>query len=189
MSYRVISSLSDLAATSSVGRGDPHEQLEREVIALFEEFRRPLLRYLSGFGLELADGEEVLQEVFLALFQHLRSGKSRENLRAWLYRVAQNQGLKRRLQARRGSKTSTESSNGDLIDPLPDPEAQVVQNQTQQSLLAALAALPAQDRRCLFLRAQGLRYRDIAKVLDISLGSVSLSLARSLARMARAAKR
>jgi RNA polymerase sigma-70 factor (ECF subfamily) len=50
-------------------------------------------------------------------------------------------------------------------------------------------ALPEQDRRCLFLRAEGLRYREIAAILDMSLGAVSLSLGRSLARIARAAER
>ena len=43
--------------------------------------------------------------------------------------------------------------------------------------------LPEQDRRCLYLRAEGLRYREISTILDMSLGSVSLSLERSLARM------
>jgi RNA polymerase sigma-70 factor (ECF subfamily) len=39
------------------------------------------------------------------------------------------------------------------------------------------------------LRAEGLRYREIAGALAMSLGAVSMSLARSLARIARAAER
>jgi RNA polymerase sigma-70 factor (ECF subfamily) len=46
--------------------------------------------------------------------------------------------------------------------------------------------LPEQDRCCLGLRAEGLRYREIAKVLGMSLGAVSVSLQRSLARLGRA---
>ena len=46
-------------------------------------------------------------------------------------------------------------------------------------------ALPGQDRRCVFLRAEGLRYRDIADILDTPLGALSLSLAR----VARSAER
>jgi RNA polymerase sigma-70 factor (ECF subfamily) len=48
---------------------------------------------------------------------------------------------------------------------------------------AVLRALPEQDRFCLYLRAEGLRYREIAATLGISLGGVSIALARSLARM------
>jgi RNA polymerase sigma-70 factor (ECF subfamily) len=56
-------------------------------------------------------------------------------------------------------------------------------------LSAILRALPEQDRRCLYLRAEGLRYREVGEVLGMSLGSVAASLERSLARFQRADKR
>src|SRR5215471_2640300 len=71
-------------------------QLETEVTGLFDQFRPGLLRYLSSFGLLPEDGEEIVQEVFVSLFLHLRAGKSRSNLRGWVFRVAHNLGLKRR---------------------------------------------------------------------------------------------
>ena len=76
--------------------GTQSSRLEQEVVALFDEFRNPLLRYLVSLGLPVQDGEEIIQETFLALFQHLRAGKDRRNLRGWLFRVAHNQGLRRR---------------------------------------------------------------------------------------------
>src|SRR5665213_3394680 len=95
------SALPALRSASASEVDHPRQRLEQEVVDLFDEFRLPLLRYLSSFGLPLADGEEVLQEVFLSLFQHLQRGKSRENLRGWLFRVAHNLGLKRRYRAGR----------------------------------------------------------------------------------------
>jgi RNA polymerase sigma-70 factor (ECF subfamily) len=68
----------------------------------------------------------------------------------------------------------------------PNPEEQLAFSQRQRRLLAVLQVLPALDQRCLSLRAEGLRYRQIADVLGMSLGSVSASLARSLARLGRA---
>ncbi len=166
------------------------DRLEEEVVALFDQFRDPLLRYLSSCGLSLPDSEEVIQESFLALFRHLLSGKSREKLPSWLFRVAHNLALKRRNRAHKDSEARVEASAENLaIDPCPNPEDQLVNSQTQQRLLAVVKALPELDRRCLFLRAEGLRYRGIAEVLDMSLGAVFLSLARSLARIARAAER
>jgi RNA polymerase sigma-70 factor (ECF subfamily) len=64
-------------------------------------------------------------------------------------------------------------------------EEQIAFSQRQRRLLAVLDALPEQDQRCLALRAEGLKYREIAEILGISLGSVSMSMARSLARLAR----
>lgn len=179
-------SLGGLRVSSAAGV-TPRDNLEDLVVSYFDQFRDALLRYLASFGLPFPDSEEVLQEVFLSLFQHLSRDKSRENIRGWLFRVAHNLALKRRYRARQNSEAWTEAESA--IDPAPNPEVQFASNEAQQRLLAALEALPEQDRRCLFLRAEGLRYREIAEVLDMSLGAVSLSLARSLARIARSAQR
>src|SRR5581483_5246834 len=82
--------------------------LEDEVVGLFELFRDRLLRYLMALGLNAHDGEEVVQEVFLALFQHLLQGKSRQNLRGWIFRVAHNLGLKQRIRALQHTQRTTE---------------------------------------------------------------------------------
>lgn len=175
---------------SASDRADTRDLLADAVVSLFDQFRAPLLRYLSSFGLALPDSEEVLQEVFLSLFQHLRRGKSRENLGGWLFRVAHNLALKRYSRTRRDSAARVEAGIEDVaLDPSPSPEDQMATTQTRQRVLAVVRALPEQDRRCLFLRAEGTRYREIAKILDMSLGGVSLSLARSLGRIARAAER
>src|ERR1700721_418908 len=112
--------------TSDIAPGDSRAWLEKEVVALFDRFREPLLRYLSSFGLAPADGEEVIQEVFLSLFQHLHRGKSRENLRGWLFRAGHNMALKRRYRSRREFEARADGDAGALaIDPGPSPEAQV----------------------------------------------------------------
>lgn len=158
--------------------------LEREVVDHFDQMRDPLMRYLLGFGLSPHDCEEIVQETFLALFQHLRLGKSRRNLRGWLFRVAHNLGLRKRQRTR-----LTEELGDSVLDPAPNPEDQFSTSETQKRLLSVLHALPEQDQQCLTLRAEGLPYREIAKILDISLGGVALALGRSLARIARAAEK
>src|SRR5580704_1813203 len=179
-------------AAEAAGSPKP-SRLEEEIVSLFDQMQDRLLRYLLSLGLTAPDGEEVVQEVFLALFQHLRRGKPRHNLRAWLFQVAHNLALKQRNAMRRiqlkvaGPDEATAEKF--LVDRSPNPEDQVVSHQRQGRLLGVLRALPEQDRRCLTLRAEGLNYREIAQVLGISLGSVSLSLGRSLARFARADER
>lgn len=162
---------------------------EIEVVELFEELRDRLLRYLLALGLSAHDGEEIIQESFLLLFQHLRSGKPRQNLRGWVFRVARNLALKQRganqLALRRVvefDQTFTER----CADQNPNPEEHLGHRQRQQRLLSVVSALPEVDRSCLSMRAEGLRYREIATALGISLGSVAASLARSLAKLGRA---
>jgi RNA polymerase sigma-70 factor (ECF subfamily) len=165
-------------------------EIELAVIELFEQFRNPLLRYVVSFGLSVHDGEEITQEVFLALFRHLQMQRSRRNLRGWIFRVAHNLALKLRNTNHRWRDTMASDCAlaEQLQDPAANPEEQATFTQRRQHLLSVVRALPEIDRYCLHLRAEGLRYREIAKVLDISLGSVSISLARSLSRLTRAEK-
>lgn len=181
-----------LPGSLETGRESHTCSLAEEVVSLFDQLRDRLLRYVISFGLSVHDGEDIVQEVFLALFRHLQQGKSRRNLRAWTFRVAHNLSLKRRSQVQAEVRQVADEGIllADLVqDANPSPEEQVVNRQRRQRVLAALEALPEQDRRCLVLRAEGLRYREIAEVLDISLGAVSLSVERSLTRLARATQR
>jgi RNA polymerase sigma-70 factor, ECF subfamily len=162
--------------------------IEREVVGLFEQFRDPLLRYALSFGIPLPDAEEVIQEVFLSLFRHLRLRRSRKNLRGWIFCVAHNLALKQfyanqKLQAKTASDWTIAKEH---VDPSPHPEEQLSSAQRRQRLLAVVQALPEADQGCLRLRSEGLRYREIAGVLGMSLGAVSISLTRSLARLIRA---
>ena len=174
--------------------GQPHAgsahaaRFEEEISLLFDAWRNGLLRYLLSSGFSLEDGEEVVQEVFLALFQHLVDRKPRNNLRGWVFRVTHNLGLKRRIAANRRMEVSIHSDAEVHVDSALNPEQQAAAAQRQTRLETLVRALPEQDRCCLALRAEGLRYREIAGILGISLGSVAGSLARSLRRIARADK-
>jgi RNA polymerase sigma-70 factor, ECF subfamily len=165
--------------------------VELEVMQLFGEFRSPLLRYAISFGLPVHDAEEIVQEVFLSLFKHLQQRKSRQNLRGWIFRVTHNLALKQRYA---NQKLRDRIDGGEFVleeqfDPSPDPEFQLSSAQRQQRLMAVVGALPEVDQGCLRLRAEGLRYREIAAALGISLGAVSISLSRSLGRLMRADRR
>ncbi len=160
--------------------------VEREVAAIFSQSHAPLARYLKSVGISSADAEEVAQDTFMALFLHLRAGKRRDNLRGWIFRTGRNLALKRR-QA---------NSREILADPPPPaagpeacPETNAVLAAERQRLEAVVRALPGRDRECLLLRAEGLRYREIAETLDMSLGAVAASLSKSFSRLSNVSDR
>jgi RNA polymerase sigma-70 factor (ECF subfamily) len=177
-SLRLIDRLADLECEPK------RSAIEAEVSAMFDEFRVPLLRYMNSLGLPFADGEDVVQEVFLSLFHHLRQQKPRDNLRGWIFRVAHNLALKRRMRNGRAAVASTALHEVALADPAPNPEERTAMQGANHRLLAVVKTLPERERNCLFLRAEGLRYREIAEALDMSLGGVALSLSRALGKLA-----
>src|ERR1700723_4478574 len=66
-----------------------------EATTLYRELRKPLLRYLVCMGLSGDEAQDVVQDAFVSLQQHLAAGGAQGNIRSWLYRVAHNQARNR----------------------------------------------------------------------------------------------
>ena len=155
MASTIWDKIGGFAAASASTAAQRPPRLEEEVVSLFDQLRSPVLRYLFSFRIPAPDAEEIVQEVFLALFRHLREGKSRANLQGWIFRVGHNLALKNRLRAQRESAEPVEAP----VDWSPGPETQAAERQRYRRLQAVFRALPEQDQCCLSLRAEGLRYR------------------------------
>jgi RNA polymerase sigma-70 factor (ECF subfamily) len=166
-------------------------QAEMEVVRHFDELWEKLARYVLSLGVPSRDVEDILQEVFLALFGHIMRGKPRTHLRGWVFRVAHNLALKHlQFEQRLRAKAVLHGREHVLTcDFIPDPEQQLVDRQRQKLLFTVFQALAPLDRQCLLLRFEGLRYREIAEALEISLGTVANSLARSIQRLECADKK
>ena len=161
--------------------------VELEVLQLFDECHGGVQRYVRSFGIEAGDCEDVVQETFLALFRHLLRGGGRSNLRGWIFRVARNVALKQRERQRRKVRFSAPGGRvPDCVDSASSPEERLLADQRQAQLHAVVRALPDRSRRCLQLRVEGLRYREIAGALGVSVGTVANALAHAATRVRRA---
>ena len=165
-------------------------RLEREasriVAGHFEALGHKISRYVQSLGVAAGDVDDVLQEVFLALFRHVAGGGPRTHVRGWVFRVAHNLGMRQLRSEHRLRSKAVESRHLRANIAPRDPEEQLLDGLRQKQLLAVFAALPEKDRQCLALRLEGLRYREIGEALGISLGTVANSVARSLEKLERA---
>ena len=120
----------------------------------------------------------------MRLFQAIESGTSIGNPRAWVFRVAHNLGADERerhnLAIERTEAVYLATAG------LKTPELIVLSKERTRQLLAAVAELSKQQRACLHLRAEGLRYREIAAVLGIGIPTVGEFLQRAMKRMRKA---
>jgi RNA polymerase sigma-70 factor (ECF subfamily) len=182
----------DLAATAATGvaAGERAEELERLVTQLFEELGRPVLRYIRGFVRDGTIARDLTQEVFVRLCTELRAGRSVTDARAWLFRVAHNLAIdeQRRLRVRESHESGIDPTDVPfaLSDPAPSAETELLRRERHGWLRGALQHLSAQERRCLYLRAQGLRYREIGDVLDIRIPTVVTFLTRAIQKLTKA---
>ena len=133
------SSDSDLTATFPLADFEatalPVSAIEQEVLEPFDVHRERLFRYLLSFPLDPSDSEEIIQGNIPRAFQTSRRGKSRHNLRGWLFRMAHNLALYKRNQDRRGWQAAgsmTTPAEELLVDPAPNLEDQLVNTQTSK---------------------------------------------------------
>ena len=157
--------------------------LQDRVSRLFEEARDDVYRYLLTLGLYPPQAQETAQEVFLRLYATLRKGEEIQNPRAWIFRVAHNLGLKIRARQHSEEPLNPESSAVPYARHAETPESDLLERERMMRFHAAVQGLSEQQRRCLFLRLEGLRYPEIGSTLGISASAVGEFLRRAMVRL------
>jgi RNA polymerase sigma-70 factor (ECF subfamily) len=154
-----------------------------EATSLYRELRKPLLRYLAGLGLSTDEAQDMVQDAFLSLHKHLAGGGSQDNIRSWVFRVAHNRA--------RNFQQGYAHRMGEPLDPVFDtasreasPEQAVLAKEKFLRLDEAIRSLAAQERACLMLRAEGLRYREIGEVLGVPTSTVADTVERAVKKLA-----
>lgn len=161
---------------------------EQRITLLYDALRPSLYRYLISSGLSPQDVEEVVQETFLRLYRHMRSGGDEENLRAWIYQVAHNLSSNLRKSRHRLVDTSPElweQLSQSTVHSAPGPEEQLLQQERILRVHEGLAKLTQLQRDCLYLRVEGFRYREIGKMLNVGTSTVSSSLRNAINRLTK----
>lgn len=160
-------------------------RLEQKVAELFDLLRDPLYRYVCRLIGRRPEAEDLTQEAFLRLFDSLQKGHAMGNVRPWLYRVAHNLAIDwLRQQGRMEQIADDALPLAVTIDAAPNAEQRLLTDERHHRLRALMTQLSPQQRHCLFLRAEGLNYREIGDVLGISISSVATFLGRAIKRIA-----
>jgi RNA polymerase sigma-70 factor (ECF subfamily) len=154
----------------------------RLVVEYYDREHVPLVRYLCFLNVNPETAREIVQDCFIKLHEHLQAGGDAGNLRAWLYRVAHNLARNSQLSAR---ARRTESLTGvtphkELPAADQSPEDRLLEAERMRRLRAGMTQLPDAQRQALVLRSQGLKYREIAQALGLSISTVAENVQRGM---------
>ena len=124
------------------------------------------------------DAEDVVQEACLRAVRFV-GGFREGNARAWLLRIVRNTAYSF-LEKQRPTELAVEFDETLHVPEQADAEAVLVRSAENKMLQVALEGLPVRFREVVVLRElEGLSYKDIADVMEIPIGTVMSSLARS----------
>lgn len=161
-------------------RGEP----EAEASRLYHEYHDKLLRYCAGQLRSREEAEDAVQNTFLRVFTALRKGVVPEFEGPWVYKIAHNVCLSKRLGSTRRARVETPAD----LDLLGD-RAAAYSAETDElfGLDDALADMPANLRRPLLMREwQGMSYAEIADALGVSHSAVETLIFRARRHLATA---
>jgi RNA polymerase sigma-70 factor (ECF subfamily) len=162
---------SDADLLARMRRGDRHAMDE-----LFRRYRGAAYRVAYRLLGNEADALDAVQNAFIKVFTHLDGFEGRSSFKTWLLRVVSNAALDLgRRRGRREERRDEFSAEAEPEAPLADeePGRELERADLRRLLDGALRQLPEAQRKTFVLHVDGgLSYREVADVLDISIGTV-----------------
>lgn len=147
----------------------------------FEEIEKefgPMIRRIAlSHEADKALAEELVQDIWLALWRALPSFRGQSSLRTFVARIATYCAITHvRRNARHPRPVELPA---DLPASEPGPEHQAISRDRQAKLVLAVRALPLPLRQVTLLALEGLAAQEIASVLGISANAVAIRLSRA----------
>jgi RNA polymerase sigma-70 factor (ECF subfamily) len=151
-----------------VARGRAGEMAAME--ALYEMFRGPVFGLVYRYAQNRAVAEDLLQDVFLKIFSHMRDVREAATFPGWVFRIALNTAYSHLRQKRvHGDKLVP---LGDVEGRLEEPGAEPVERDLQGPLEEAIQALAPRLRSVFVLHdVQGYKHEEIARMLGCAVGT------------------
>lgn len=149
-----------------------------------ERHYQPVYRHLWRLCGEADAAADMTQETFVRAWQALPTFEGRSALGTWLFAIA-GRVWSRWLQGRGGPAPMALEEIAEVVtDEARGPAELFERKALQEEVQAALHRLPADYQEALVLfYVQGLKYREIAEVLGIPLGTVKSRLHGGLLRL------
>jgi len=153
----------------------------RKLGELFERYHRRLYGFFVRMTNQPSVSEDLVQIVFYRILKYRHTYRDEGKFSAWIYHLA------RKVAAdhfRKHASTPAATDPADLVehaDGGPQPSEQAAASEDVSLLRTALAHLPVVDREVLVLsRIQRLEHKEVARLLDCSVGAVKVRAHRAL---------
>lgn len=164
------------------------------VTVLYTRYRRRVLNFLYRFTGNRAAAEDLTQETFIRVVQHLNSYRPTGSVGGWIYRIAENLALNA-IRSRKGISEISLDEPLELAEDSVDrketiasdvaqPDEEAIRSEKEALIQAALLKVSVKYREVLVLcDMEGYRYQEAAQMLKCSINTVASRLARGRAQM------
>jgi len=175
----VSNNTNDDALMAAVARGE-----ETAFRLLVQRWEREVRAFLIHMLSSVEEAEDLTQDTFVQVFRKASRYNGDGKFQSWLFRIAGNLA---RSKLRRRKILGWVSFNPDEHDRAgggDDPAAELARKSEAQMVHLALARLPERQRQALVLhRFQGLKYKEIAEAMEVSVPAVESLIQRAMGEL------
>ncbi len=147
---------------------------------IVDEHRGLVARIASSYEARSDLVDELVQDVFLALWRAIESFRGDASVRTFVARIAHNVCAS---HVRKAVRRKTVPLEDDHLDHVPSAETEAGELSRRLRLLKAIRSLPLPDRQLITLHLEGFSNREIADTLELSEGNAAVRLTRLRAKL------
>jgi len=180
------------------------EGLKQKSFECFEElvhrYGTPLYRFINHMVKDEGESQDLTQETFLRVYQHIERYDPQYPFKVWLYSIAGNLAINVLHSARRKrllffwNRLDQRGeyllpSEDEIMDNHHNPEEALSDRQTHDRVRRAIDRLHPRQKMALTLnKIEGLSYQEIARTMNITLSAVESLIFRAKQRIHRELK-
>lgn len=156
---------------------------------LFEMYMDKLSSFATSIIKSPESAAEIVDEVFLKVWNNRSSITSINNLRVYLYSAVKNESLNHLSQKARRLVTEPFDEIDIQIGNHPDPEQLLITRELYQKIRAAVETLPPRCKMIFKLvREDGLQYKEVAEILNLSVKTIDAQMVIAVTRLREAVR-
>ena len=157
---------------------------EKAYKKLFMEMHESLTAFAFSIVKSSEDAEEVVSDFFISIWLRRTSLRSIENPRLYFFVAVRNTSLNKLTANGRNKLPNDMEWETSLTSVFFNPEELLLSTEVVKKIMAAVNELPARCKTIFKLvKEEGLRYAEVAKLLDISVKTVEAQMAIALRRI------
>lgn len=142
---------------------------------LLSQYQRPLYHHIRNIVLNHDDADDVLQNTFIKVFQHLKGFKGDSKLFSWMYRIATNEAITFINQKAKRNGTTSEALKSKIVENLKS-DSFFDGTEIQIKLQKAIATLPEKQQLVFKMKYfEEIKYEDMSEILGTSVGALKAS--------------
>ncbi|MGA0585677.1 RNA polymerase sigma factor RpoE [Dyella sp. KRB-257] len=172
----------DRALVERVQKGD-----KRAFDLLVRKYQHKVIGLVSRYANNHAEAEDIAQDAFVRAWRAIGSFRGDSAFYTWMYKIAVNTAKNHLVALGRRPPAGDIDADDAVFVPGSDrmhenatPERELMRQQVEQTVFAAVQALPEELRTAITLReVEGLSYEDIAEAMNCPIGTVRSRIFRA----------